>query len=123
MKQALLLSITLVFNIGLWSSCSEEEQVNSADRAASKDIVLEAGETFTYDLGSNVSFEGGYSISRQAEHFAVSEIQYDNASHKYVYEPKAGFKGKDSVDLYYCVSTGAPGCTSSKYFTFNFTIK
>ncbi len=122
----LFFSVLLTVSIGLLSSCSEEQvsaKETHLNTPVSIDTTFNAGEAFIYDLGS-VPFEGGYSIRVQASQFAVSEIQYlDNATSQYVYQPRAGYQGKDAVVLFNCVSTGAAGCVDSALYRFNFVIK
>jgi hypothetical protein len=58
-------------------------------------------------LTEAIPVEGGYSISQQAEHFTVSELQYRDKGIYYVYVPEADFTGEDVVKITRADSNGA----------------
>ena len=58
-------------------------------------------------LSEAIPVEGGYSISNQAKHSNVSEIQYRDKGIYYVYIPEDGFAGEDVVEITRADSNGA----------------
>lgn len=64
-------------------------------------------ETLELLLAEAIPIESGYSISQQAEHFDVSEIQYRDKGIYYVYVPEADFTGEDVVKITRADSNGA----------------
>lgn len=64
-------------------------------------------ETLEILLATAIPIEGGYSISQQAEHFEVSEIQFRDRGIYYVYDPEDDFTGEEVVKITRADSNGA----------------
>ncbi|MFD2517302.1 hypothetical protein [Salinimicrobium flavum] len=58
-------------------------------------------------LASARPVEGRFSITTQAEHFTVSEIQHRDQGVCYVYKPEEGYTGADLVEIKRADSDGA----------------
>jgi len=115
----------MVLLIGLLFSC-KSEQITMQEYTFEKEIFLTVNETFEYSLGNGIATEGGFSIEKQAAHFSISDIIINSTGMpvlKYVYKPKANFKGEDSVVLKNCISIGGGNCDKIELFKFIFYIK
>ncbi len=97
-------SVLLVFLFIITPGCKSD----SIPTEKIQETVSISGEgTLEFLLSTAIPIEGGFSIAQQAEHFAVSEIQYQDKGIFYVYKPIEGFKGTDLVKLKREDSNGA----------------
>lgn len=87
-----------------------EKDANDADTTMEIEVV--SGETIEHFLGA-MSFEGGYLIHEQANHFEVSEIEnlfWDGVFYRY--KSREGFIGQDKVVIESRLSPGDSTYTS-----------
>src|SRR5690554_4602418 len=102
MKKA---SIILILSIILFS-CSKDDDIN----ITTENISITNTETYEYDLG-HFGIEEGARISKQAEHFEISELNR-NETIVYTYKAEEGFVGSDLVKIE--IITGSDGSSSGK---------
>ena len=98
-------SIILILSIILFS-CSKDDDIN----VTTENISISNTETYEYDLGG-FGDEDGARISKQAEHFEISELNR-NETIIYTYKPEEGFIGSDLVKI--DIITGSDGSSSGK---------
>ncbi len=70
-------------------------------------FTISGTDNLEFQLATAIPIEGGFSIHQQAEHFEVSEIQYQDQGVFYVYSPEEGFTGTDLVKIKRADSNGA----------------
>ena len=85
-------------------SCAAD---NSSEAEKQETFSISNSETVEFLLSKAIPIEGGYSISKQAERYSVSEIQYKENGIFYVYAPEEGFTGTDIVEIKREDSNGA----------------
>lgn len=113
MKKA---SFVLILSIILFS-CSKDDEVH----VTTEHINISNTETYQYDLGQ-FGFEDGAIISKQAEHYELSELNR-NETIIYTYKSQEGYLGSDKVKIE--IITGSDGSSSgkvSKIVEINFNI-
>src|SRR5690606_35623360 len=90
----------IIFLIYSIASCSSDD-VN----VITENVSITNNETYVYDLG-NFGDEDGVVISKQAEHYQISEL-IRNETIVYTYKPANGFSGFDNVKFE--IITGSDG--------------
>jgi hypothetical protein len=122
----LFCTLTLLIGLAaLFSSCKKDSDSldPDCDLPASHEINIKitANETYQFDLGI-FGDEEGASISKQATHFSVSEVERDNNSGKiiYKYTPATNFVGTDEVQIK--SERGSDGASPNNKITYT-TIK
>ena len=108
-------------------SCSSEDEFVSPEVILNQDVTLAINESYIYDLSNGVATAGGFTISTQAVHFEISEIQINQEANgviktQYVYQPSLDYLGVDHVEIVNCISAGGSNCSSTQLLKFNFTI-
>ena len=98
-------NLAFIFLLLLSTRCSTAD-VNE-DVVKEKTVQISKSGTFEFFLASGIPIEGGFSISQQAEHFLVSEIQSRESGLYYVYVPEENFSGTDVVKILSESSNGA----------------
>ena len=87
-------------------------------------VALKNTETYEYPTVSGD--EDGPRISKQADHYSISEIRRNAATNRvavYVYQPAAGFIGADRAEIeIFTGSDGASSPTHTKTVVFRFII-
>lgn len=107
MKKSLLLIIVFII-----AGCSNGRDGDDIKKSSSEDlweISAKASEDVQhrYQLMENFPTEGGPAITEEPGHAVVSEIIYSEGGIYYVYQPEAGFTGKDEVEITHNISNGA----------------
>lgn len=93
-----------IFLSSVLFSCNDK----SPDTSKTEEIYsISRTETLEVLLATAIPIEGGYSISKQAENFEVSEIQYRDKGIYYVYAPEDGYAGTEVVKIKREDSNGA----------------
>jgi len=109
------------------TGCSGDDPFMSPQVILNQDVNLDINETYIYELSTGVATEGGFTISTQAMHFKISEIQIipgvnGVVTMQYVYQPGLDYLGVDHAEIVNCVSSGGSTCSSTQLLKFNFTI-
>jgi hypothetical protein len=100
MKKQILPLLVLTAMMVFFVSCKKESiQQNTAVQSADQVISIKISSNQSYQI--NLSDAGNVSISRQANHFLVSETNLDTESGAlyYKYTPATDFTGTDEVLL------------------------
>jgi hypothetical protein len=100
MKKILLFAISLIF-LACENKTSEETE------APEETLSISKADTLEYRLSKVIPTEGGFSISEQAAHAVLSEIQYREQGIFYVYAPETDFRGTEVVKIKRADSNGA----------------
>jgi hypothetical protein len=120
MKQIISLSAILFSLLLITQSCSKEIPDKIVQTLPDETINATVSADNAYAL--NIASLGDVKISRQAVHFAVSQIGIDvkDRTPVYTYVPAAGFTGTDEVELFSSKSFRSTGgaCSGSHYSSF-----
>lgn len=92
----------LVFAFSFFACSGESQQTQKVEETVS----ISKTETVEFFLARAMPVEGGFSITEQAEHFSVSEIQHREEGVYYIYKPEEGFTGADLVKINRADSNG-----------------
>lgn len=111
----LLISLILVLGCNATNNSSSIETVS-----VEKNLTIAKGETVNPFI-SNFLSEGKTSISKQAKHFEISEMIFDQSGIKYKYKPIGNFAGTDYVEITQLSSIGDNNV--SQMTLFKITIK
>jgi len=97
-----------------------------APPAAVQVIAVALRNTDTYQYPTVGGDEEGAVITRQAQHYRLSEVRRDSSTNfisVYIYQPQAGYTGSDSAELeVHFNNTGAPESTHATKVGFSFTV-
>lgn len=111
--------VILIFCLGILS-CESGPSIPT--RENEENLSIKASDTLEFVLATAIPIEGGYSIVKQPEHSAISEIQYRQEGIVYIYKPEEGFTGKDLVTIKRADSNGAE-IISETITTINIKVK
>ncbi|MEZ4858096.1 MAG: hypothetical protein R2781_04735 [Flavobacteriaceae bacterium] len=108
----LLLKLVLVVTFFLTPSCANDDDGKSTKLIFTPMFSISNSETLNYNLGA-FGDKNLTSILTQANHAEVSELRIDETTGEvfYYYQPKAGFIGRDFVQL--ITETGPLGSPES----------
>lgn len=95
--------VLIVFSFFLFSCNSDTSEVEKTE----ENLTVSQKDTVEYFLAKAMPVEGGFSISRQANNFSISEIQHRENGVFYIYAAKEGFTGNDVVKITRKDSDGA----------------
>jgi hypothetical protein len=108
--QAMKNQWTLLLLVTFWmTSCKKDEFPIDKDTVQ---VTIKNTESYSYATGITGD-EDGAAITRQANHYEVSELRRNEATNfevKFVYQPKPNFSGKDYVEIE--TFTGSDGASS-----------
>ena len=111
----ILLAVVLIWG------CKSDEILSDNN---TQEINLKSGQIYIYDFNISGDEEGA-TIIAPPEHAEISEIVRDattNWSVVYKYQPVAGYKGIDSVEIETCTGGDGTNCGQSKLYLLQFNI-
>jgi hypothetical protein len=113
--------IILMTIITIWS-CDQDNDLNAENLTA---VELKNSDVYEYEIGISGDEEGAL-ISKQAEHYEVSEIVRDSSTQweaVYRYKPQENYAGNDYVEIEtHRGSDGASPSTDIELIKIEFTV-
>jgi hypothetical protein len=112
MKKILILSVTILSTIVLFTSCKKEK--TDEIKNITLDVSINAGETYKLNLSQYGDADDEATITKQAADFTTSEIVKGSTIGEYNFmkagNPKAGGNGNETVILKVAEGTGGGRC-------------
>jgi len=112
-----VLSLLLLFGCN-----GEDSNIENNITTIEESFTIGIGSTFTYSLGNGFPVEGYVRITKQANHFELSEIITGNTGKVFQYKPEGNFIGKDYVEITQSYSNGSNNFTGKTIFKISITI-
>jgi hypothetical protein len=118
-KLYLLISI---FSLIIFFNCNSKDEMQSPEiEYFDFDSSINTNQLIKLSLGS-FSSEGSTEITKQAEHYEISEITYEEMGLVYNYKPNSSFIGTEYVEITKSSSIGDNNINQKTIFRINIRV-